>query len=159
MRPQQKHQQKTLKRKIKEYNSDSDEMDAKDLDLLTNDDAFSIDSYDHDKELEETEKKEPKEKMPQQSTEELNKQRSLKLSNVLSKLIGADTPDMKRPILAKKKHIEAELDDAKLAAKAKKLLAAEKKTKLDVGRVIPDHTTTDGEKQLRKLATKGGICI
>lgn len=83
---------KTLKRKAREYNSDSsqEEMDAKDLDLLTNDDAFSMDSFSDDDRAEVAELKAPKDKAPLKTSEEMQSQRNLKLSNVISKLLHND---------------------------------------------------------------------
>lgn len=62
-------------------------------------------------------------------------------------------------MLSLKRKIEEEIDDAKLEAKAKKQLTAEKKEKKDIGKVIPTHITTDYEKSLRKIATRGGNII
>jgi hypothetical protein len=44
-----------------------------------------------------------------------------------------------------------------LEAKALKLLSKDKKSKEETGRVIPDHSKTDYEKGLRKVATRGGF--
>ncbi|KAJ3290356.1 hypothetical protein HK104_006833 [Borealophlyctis nickersoniae] len=85
--------------------------------------------------------------------------KSAKLANAIAKILAADTPgaDKQRPILSKEKHIERSIDEAKLDAKARKLIANEKREKADVGRVLPTHTTTDYEKKLRKVATRGVV--
>ena len=58
-----------------------------------------------------------------------------------------------------KRKIEEEIDDAKLEARAKKELSAAKRVKKDVGKVIPTHQSTDYEKSLKKLATRGGLIL
>ncbi|KND02170.1 uncharacterized protein SPPG_02662 [Spizellomyces punctatus DAOM BR117] len=85
--------------------------------------------------------------------------KSTKMANAIGKILSGDldAKDQNRPILAKQKHIERALDEQKLEAKARKIIAAEKKEKADVGRIIPDHTTTDYEKKLRKVATRGVV--
>jgi hypothetical protein len=63
-------------------------------------------------------------------------------------------------VLSLKRKIEEEIDDAKLEARAKKELSAVKREKKDVGKVIPTHQTTDYEKSLKKIATRGGlVCV
>ncbi|KAI8909631.1 Rrp15p-domain-containing protein [Gorgonomyces haynaldii] len=84
-------------------------------------------------------------------------QRAKKLSSVISKIL--DTEDTKRPILSKKRNIEAEIDDAKLEAKAKRVLNAEKKLKMNAGHVVPTHANAGYEKMLRKTATKGVVAL
>jgi hypothetical protein len=81
--------------------------------------------------------------------------RTHKIASVLTKLL--DQTDTTRPILSKKKHIEKELDDVKLSEKAKKLISARKRIKFDSAHVIPDHSTMDYEKSLRKTATHGVV--
>ena len=66
----------------------------------------------------------------------------------------------KTPILAKRKtvimkEIENENKD-KLELKKRRLVKAEG---LQKNLVIPDQTTADFERQLRKLATRGGLCL
>lgn len=41
--------------------------------------------------------------------------------------------------------------------KARKILSAQKKAEKERGRVIPDYTTFDYEKKLRKVATRGVV--
>lgn len=80
-----------------------------------------------------------------------------KFADALSKLLQTDGNSAEKPILSKKRHIEEEIDDAKLEQKARKLLTAEKRLLENKGRLIPDHSTTDYEKKLRKLATRGVV--
>ncbi|KAJ3186253.1 hypothetical protein HDU85_007693 [Gaertneriomyces sp. JEL0708] len=95
--------------------------------------------------------------------EDKGKSKDAKLANAIGKILaGSDTSkesktDKNRPILSKQKHIEKSIDNEKLEAKARKLIAAEKKKKEDVGRIKPDHSTTDYEKKLRKIATRGVV--
>ena len=58
--------------------------------------------------------------------------------------------------MARSKGTERKIEDEKLEYKARKLLTAEKKAQKERGRVIPDYTTFDYEKRLRKVATRGG---
>eukprot|EP00842_Homolaphlyctis_polyrhiza_P006340 jgi/Hompol1/6707/HPOL_001638-RA len=100
-----------------------------------------------------------------EASEEVKQLRSSKLASTIAKLLApqpaVDEKTAKkletRPILSKKRKIEKDIDDAKLEAKALKVLTANKKVKQEKGRVIPDHTTTDYEKQLRRLATRGVV--
>ncbi|KAH6600383.1 hypothetical protein BASA50_002394 [Batrachochytrium salamandrivorans] len=97
---------------------------------------------------------------------------SAKLASTISKLLAPDTApkptakpvkaaalaiDSQRPILSKKRTIEAEIDEEKLDAKARKVLSADRKARNEKGRVIPDHTTMTYEKKLKKLATRGVV--
>ncbi|ORX46236.1 hypothetical protein BCR36DRAFT_298016, partial [Piromyces finnis] len=61
------------------------------------------------------------------------------------------------PILAKAKEIEQKIEDEKLDYKARKALTAERKRLEEKDRVIPDFTTFEYEKKLRKLATRGVV--
>ncbi|KAI9312888.1 Rrp15p-domain-containing protein [Dichotomocladium elegans] len=77
------------------------------------------------------------------------------MTNILaSHLRGADR---KNPILARSKGTERKIEDEKLERKARKVLAAEKKALKEKGRVIPDYTTFEYEKRLRKVATRGVV--
>ena len=58
--------------------------------------------------------------------------------------------------MARSKGTERKIEDEKLEYKARKLLTAEKKAQKERGRVIPDYTSFDYEKRLRKVATRGG---
>lgn len=67
------------------------------------------------------------------------------------------TPKKKQPILARSKGLERKLEDEKLDYKARKIMSAEKKALKEKGRVIPDFTTFEYEKRLRKVATRGVV--
>lgn len=76
------------------------------------------------------------------------------MTNILgSTLTGSDR---KQPILARSKGTERKLEDEKLEYKTRKMLAAEKKKLKSQGRVIPDYTSFEYEKRLRKVSTRGG---
>ncbi|KAI8818359.1 Rrp15p-domain-containing protein [Fimicolochytrium jonesii] len=87
------------------------------------------------------------------------KSKSSKMANAIGKILAADLggKDAQRPILAKQKHIERQIDNDKLEAKARKIISAERKQKADVGHVTLDHSTTDYEKRLKKVATRGVV--
>lgn len=61
--------------------------------------------------------------------------------------------------MARSKGTERKIEEEKLEYKARKVLAAEKKALKEKGHVIPDYTTFEYEKRLRKVATRGGMCI
>ncbi|KAJ3194358.1 hypothetical protein HK101_002926 [Irineochytrium annulatum] len=63
----------------------------------------------------------------------------------------------KRPILASQRGIEKSLDDEKKHEKARKALAADKKARSDLQRHRPEVLSTDVEKKLRKVATRGVV--
>ncbi|CEG67432.1 hypothetical protein RMATCC62417_03863 [Rhizopus microsporus] len=71
-----------------------------------------------------------------------------------SSLTGADK---KQPILARSKGVERKIEDEKLDYKAQKILSAQKKAAKEKGRVIPDYTSFEYEKRLRKVATRGVV--
>ncbi|CAO3653526.1 unnamed protein product [Mucor hiemalis] len=63
----------------------------------------------------------------------------------------------RQPILARSKGLERKLEDEKLDYKARKIMSAEKKALKEKGRIIPDFTTFEYEKRLRKVATRGVV--
>ncbi|KAI8920635.1 Rrp15p-domain-containing protein [Entophlyctis helioformis] len=84
--------------------------------------------------------------------------RAAEFASTMSKLLASSKGKAdEKPILSRKKHIEAQLDDAKLEAKARRILSAEKKLRIEIGRVKPSHATMDHEKKMRKLATRGVV--
>ncbi|CAO3683328.1 unnamed protein product [Umbelopsis ramanniana] len=77
----------------------------------------------------------------------------------MTKILGSNLKgsDKKQPILARSKGAERKIEDEKLEYKARKLLAAEKRALASKDRIIPDYTTMDYEKKLRKVATRGVV--
>ncbi|KAI9287756.1 Rrp15p-domain-containing protein [Umbelopsis sp. AD052] len=77
----------------------------------------------------------------------------------MTKILGSNLKgsDRQQPILARSKGAERKIEDEKLEYKARKLLAAEKKALASKDRIIPDYTTMDYEKKLRKVATRGVV--
>jgi len=77
----------------------------------------------------------------------------------MTKILGSNLKgtDKKQPILARSKGAERKIEDEKLEYKARKVLAAEKKALASKDRVVPDYTTMDYEKKLRKVATRGVV--
>jgi len=73
----------------------------------------------------------------------------------MSRILHTDTSE--KPILANAKEIEQKIEDEKLDYKARKALTAERKKLAEKDRVIPDYTTFEYEKKLRKLATRGVV--
>ncbi|KAI9343437.1 Rrp15p-domain-containing protein [Zopfochytrium polystomum] len=72
-------------------------------------------------------------------------------------LSQSDGRVVQRPILAKHKSIEHQLDEEKLELRARKALAAERKKRDDLARVFPQIAANDFEKRLRKVATRGVV--
>lgn len=64
---------------------------------------------------------------------------------------------LQQPILARSKGLERKLEDEKLDYKARKIMSAEKKALKEKGRIIPDFTSFEYEKRLRKVATRGVV--
>ncbi|KAJ3033678.1 hypothetical protein HDV00_005897 [Rhizophlyctis rosea] len=95
----------------------------------------------------------------QEKDGEVTVAKTAKLANAIAKILATDvaSADQQRPILSKEKQIERSIDEAKLDAKARKIVANEKRKLAEVGRVIPTHATTDYEKKLRKVATRGVV--
>ncbi|KAJ3018913.1 hypothetical protein HKX48_002560 [Thoreauomyces humboldtii] len=88
-----------------------------------------------------------------------SKTKSSKLASAIGKILAGDLglKDENRPILAKQRHLERAIDNEKLEARARKIITAERKQKAEIGHVVPEHTTTDYEKKLRKVATRGVV--
>ncbi|KAF7720971.1 hypothetical protein EC973_005665 [Apophysomyces ossiformis] len=80
-------------------------------------------------------------------------------SEAMTKILASTLKgtDKKQPILARSKGTERKIEDEKLEYKARKILSSEKKALKSKGRVIPDYTTFDYEKNLRKVATRGVV--
>ncbi|KAI8149880.1 Rrp15p-domain-containing protein [Fennellomyces sp. T-0311] len=80
-------------------------------------------------------------------------------SEAMTKILASSLKgaDKKQPIMARSKGTERKIEDEKLEYKARKMLSAEKKAQKERGRVIPDYTTFDYEKRLRKVATRGVV--
>ncbi|KAI9260472.1 Rrp15p-domain-containing protein [Phascolomyces articulosus] len=80
-------------------------------------------------------------------------------SEAMTKILASSLTgsDRKQPIMARSKGTERKIEDEKLEYKARKLLTAEKKAQKERGRVIPDYTSFDYEKRLRKVATRGVV--
>ncbi|KAI8810939.1 Rrp15p-domain-containing protein [Cladochytrium replicatum] len=82
-----------------------------------------------------------------------------RMASTISKLLSQDLgqTSKEKPILSKRKSITRQIENAALEKKARKALADEKKEKQDKDRVVPDVTTMDYEKRLRKIATRGVV--
>ncbi|KAJ3343412.1 hypothetical protein HDU83_005684 [Entophlyctis luteolus] len=104
---------------------------------------------------------------PHQTTSKLAYAMARILAPAAPASVSADVSDARapkrvkeNPILSKQRSIEAEIDDAKLEEKAKRLLSKEKKLRLvDVARIKLDDlvATNEQEKKLKKVATRGVV--
>ncbi|OBZ88323.1 RRP15-like protein [Choanephora cucurbitarum] len=133
-----------------EEDEDEDEKDSEDESMDENEDADveeSEDDDDDDMDLDNEEVKQPK------------KYSSEAFSDAMTKILASSLSgsDKKQPILARSKGVERKIEDEKLDHKARKILSAQKKALKEKGRVIPDYTTFDYEKGLRKVATRGVV--
>lgn len=144
-------QQKVLKTELEEAQAKI--IDSHGADESDDDDSDNLETLEENGEQDQSEEEQGGEVQHEKS-------KTSKMANAIGRILSGSLghKDEQRPILAKQKHIERQLDNEKLEAKARKLIAAEKKQKADEGRIIPDHTTTDYEKRLRKVATRGGGC-
>ncbi|KAI8061836.1 Rrp15p-domain-containing protein [Gilbertella persicaria] len=80
-------------------------------------------------------------------------------SDAMTKILASSLSgsDKKQPILARSKGVERKIEDEKLDHKARKILSAQKKALKEKGRVIPDFSSFEYEKRLRKVATRGVV--
>ncbi|CDS08141.1 hypothetical protein LRAMOSA02089 [Lichtheimia ramosa] len=87
------------------------------------------------------------------------KQSKEAFSDAMTKILASQLKgtDKKQPIMARSKGTERKIEEEKLEYKARKVLAAEKKALKEKGHVIPDYTTFEYEKRLRKVATRGVV--
>ncbi|CAO0796574.1 unnamed protein product [Mucor circinelloides] len=123
------------------------EEEEDDMDLDQDADAEDDEFDDDDMDLEEDGAKQPK------------KYSSEAFSDAMTKILASTLTgsDKRQPILARSKGLERKLEDEKLDYKARKIMSAEKKALKEKGRVIPDFTTFEYEKRLRKVATRGVV--
>ncbi|CAO3635238.1 unnamed protein product [Mucor fragilis] len=134
-----------------ESSADEEEEDDDEMDLDQDADAEDEeedDEFDEDEmDLQEDGVKQPK----KFSTEAF--------SDAMTKILASTLTgsDKRQPILARSKGLERKLEDEKLDYKARKIMSAEKKALKEKGRVIPDFTTFEYEKRLRKVATRGVV--
>ncbi|KAI7847871.1 Rrp15p-domain-containing protein [Circinella umbellata] len=129
-----------------EEEEDRDSFDESDLDLDADDE------YDDPMEEDEDNGEGSKNNGKKKNSSEAFSEAMTKI--LASNLTGSDR---KQPIMARSKGTERKIEDEKLEYKARKLLTAEKKAQKERGRVIPDYTTFDYEKRLRKVATRGVV--
>ncbi|KAI9308864.1 Rrp15p-domain-containing protein [Cunninghamella echinulata] len=139
-----------ITRKKQEISEDSEVSSDGEADIESSDNENINDSDNDSMDLDEgsTEKQDKAKKGSAQAFSEA-------MTNILgSALTGGDR---KQPILARSKGVERKIEDEKLEYKAKKMLSAEKKKIKNQGRIIPDYTTFEYEKRLRKVATRGVV--
>ena len=79
------------------------------------------------------------------------------MSKILAQSIGesASVPVMAKRTTETMRQIDESREEAKLARQAD----SEKRQRAAKNMVIPDHTTTGFEKQLKKIATSGGAFV
>lgn len=124
----------------------------RDLDIVNDDFDSDVDVLDEDREeLEEIKEKKPK---PEVDTEAIRKQKTIKLTSTISKILAQGNND--KPILSLQKSIEKQIDEDTKAEKELKKKTIAKQQAREVGRVTPEFIT-DAEKVLKKVATKGVV--
>lgn len=112
-------------------------MDENDVDFL--EDEFDVEEEDHD-EINDNDKADG-------------------FADMMSKILNQKTGD-KVPVLAKRKTaLMKEMEGSHKDADRLKRQRAEKKSEKEKQLVIPDLSSADFERQLRKLATRGGILL
>ncbi|KAI7904947.1 Rrp15p-domain-containing protein [Cokeromyces recurvatus] len=134
------------------FNNDVD--DDQDTDM--NDEA---DDEEGDEEDDEEDEESEDDEMDIDGKKKTKKYTTEAFSNAMTNILASSLSgsDKKQPILARSKGVERKLEDEKLDYKARKILSAQKKALKEKGRVIPDYTTFEYEKRLRKVATRGVV--
>ncbi|KAI8379836.1 Rrp15p-domain-containing protein [Choanephora cucurbitarum] len=114
---------------------------------------------DEDADVEESEDDDDDMDLDNEEVKQPKKYSSEAFSDAMTKILASSLSgsDKKQPILARSKGVERKIEDEKLDHKARKILSAQKKALKEKGRVIPDYTTFDYEKGLRKVATRGVV--
>ncbi|KAG0187957.1 hypothetical protein DFQ28_005637 [Apophysomyces sp. BC1034] len=131
-----------------------EQLDSDNEIALDNDDQDSFDESDLDNDAEGDDDEMDLEDIEDKAAKGTSEAFSEAMTKILaSTLKGADK---KQPILARSKGTERKIEDEKLEYRARKLLSSEKKALKSKGRVVPDYTTFEYEKKLRKVATRGG---
>ncbi|KAI8984700.1 Rrp15p-domain-containing protein [Mycotypha africana] len=143
--------------------SETQEQNSGDSSEEDDEDVNSLNESDLDDEADDLESDEDDE-VEEMDVDGLAKKRTNKydteaFSSAMTKILShkLSGSDKKQPILARSKGVERKIEDEKLDYKARKILAAQKKAAKEKGRVIPDFTTFDYEKKLRKVATRGVV--
>ncbi|KAG1260871.1 hypothetical protein G6F68_007108 [Rhizopus microsporus] len=151
---QEKEEERVVDSETEEEEMDTaSETGSSDEEDLEMDEADIEDSSDEEEEdeFDEVELKKASKKTKKYSAEAFSDAMTKILA---SSLTGADK---KQPILARSKGVERKIEDEKLDYKAQKILSAQKKAAKEKGRVIPDYTSFEYEKRLRKVATRGVV--
>ncbi|RUS29645.1 Rrp15p-domain-containing protein [Jimgerdemannia flammicorona] len=80
-------------------------------------------------------------------------------ANAMSKILGSHLKahDKVQPILVRSKGAERKIEEEKLEYKARKTLTAEKRRLAAKDCIVPDGSTIEYEKKLRKVATRGVV--
>ncbi|PHZ14100.1 Rrp15p-domain-containing protein [Rhizopus microsporus ATCC 52813] len=155
-------QEKEEERVVDSESEEEEEMDtasetgSSDEEDLEMDEADIEDSSDEEEEEEEDEFDEAELKKASKKTKKYSAEA---FSDAMTKILASSLTgaDKKQPILARSKGVERKIEDEKLDYKAQKILSVQKKAAKEKGRVIPDYTSFEYEKRLRKVATRGVV--
>ncbi|KAI8987053.1 Rrp15p-domain-containing protein [Pilobolus umbonatus] len=152
-----KHTLKVASKKVDSSDSESEDLEMNEV----SDDEDFQDIEESDEEMEgsgESEESEEDDDIPSKPKQP-KKYSTEAFSEAMTKILASSLSGSakRQPILARSKGIERKIEDEKLDYKARKILSAEKRMLKDKGRVIPDFTTYDYEKKLRKVATRGVV--
>ncbi|KAL9538266.1 hypothetical protein MBANPS3_011065 [Mucor bainieri] len=136
---------------------EEDNEDEEDDDMELDQDADAED--DDEDEAEDDEFDDDEMDLEEDGVKQPKKYSSEAFSDAMTKILASTLTgsDKRQPILARSKGLERKLEDEKLDYKARKIMSAEKKALKEKGRVIPDFTTFEYEKRLRKVATRGVV--
>ncbi|KAL1934402.1 hypothetical protein VTP01DRAFT_6584 [Rhizomucor pusillus] len=168
-----KQRSETKKQKVEKDESETEYQEEEDA-FDEGDVNFDADNSDSDAESDQSSSMASKDSFDEEEDEEdmmdldedevENEKRPKKNSSeafatAINKILASNLKgnDKKQPILARSKGTERRIADEKLEYKARKVLAAEKKANRERGRIIPDFTTYEYEKRLRKVATRGVV--
>ncbi|KAI9270842.1 Rrp15p-domain-containing protein [Sporodiniella umbellata] len=158
-----KKQRKVVEKPVEESDSEEEVMD---LEQPTSEESGSEDDLEMDEaDIDDMSDDEEEEEGDEFDSSEVNKTKTPKkysseaFSDAMAKMLASSLKgnEKNQPILARSKNVERKIEDEKLDYKARKILSAQKKAEKERGRIIPDYTTFDYEKKLRKVATRGVV--
>ncbi|GAA5814472.1 hypothetical protein MFLAVUS_007969 [Mucor flavus] len=156
-KPVEKVVEKVVEEEIESSESDKNEEDEEMKDS-ENEDADAEDDESDDEDEDENDEFDAMD-VDGGAVRQPKKYSSEAFSEAMTKILGSTLTgsDKRQPILARSKGLERKLEDEKLDYKARKIISAEKKALKEKGRIIPDFTTFEYEKRLRKVATRGVV--
>ncbi|RUS20655.1 Rrp15p-domain-containing protein [Endogone sp. FLAS-F59071] len=156
-------------RPVDEFGEDSEGADSEQegenvvtgtLDDLDDEDMADIDDdFSDDEVASEEDEEDGMQGLERPLKKKLKREDPESFANAMSKILGSHLKahDKAQPILVRSKGVERKIEEEKLEYKARKELTAEKRRLAAKDRVVPDGSTIEYEKKLRKVATRGVV--